>query len=837
LRVSLRDLTDPNAVVKAIAEFDEIGRDAFLDKYGFSPAREFVLVRDGRAYDSKAIVGAAHGFQWPDVGPLDHAEFNGGEQTTYKLRRLGFAVERWSDFEAATEPPAQWLAQFLDRYAGARNETFSGSHEAAELLKHAADAIGRDLPADLRGARVRPSVGQGNWAASPWIAVLDPRITTTTQEGVYPVVLIREDLAGLYVTIAQGVTKLKREHGHAAAYEALRERARGLRPNLDGLPLRGFSGGDDVFLGDSTLARDYAVSVITSKYFPREGLELSSINEDLVAVNEAYATLIRDGVIGEAPDASSATEERVLCIYVGDRAQANFEAGGRQGWWGWKRAPREAEHVNVGDLIAFASGFTGGSPRVNGPEWQRHDVDRVVVGRIDKPPFRTDEAIMPDEHSGEAEYPWKLRFTILGEETDVSLQPGHDLNASTIEALRLSAIAQGRGGVAPVAGSPLLEPYLASEPPLRGTTSPADVRSLADAFATDVEQSGMRLDRDQIVAFLAGVLAKPFAILTGQSGSGKTQLAMRLGEWCGHDAGGRPRALVVPVRPDWTGPEFLFGYPDALANRIDDRVVWAVPAALEFLLRAHHDPAAPYVLILDEMNLAHVERYFADFLSGIESRQPVVPNLVQRGGRWIEAESGGQLPLPSNVIVVGTVNVDETTYMFSPKVLDRAFVHEFRVSSEDLDPALRRPTPCQPASKEVQRHVVRLLQNDDWHFDHPHPDQAVLIDNLKRLHVHLASVNLDFGHRVLFEALRFASIASGAGLGGTDSVLDYIVMTKMLPKVHGSRQRLETRLLALKIWADGEEPDAPDQRLIHAAAKLERMLDILRDAQFVTFTE
>jgi hypothetical protein len=835
--VSLRDLTDPAAVLEAIREFDNIGRDAFLEKYGFLPAREYVLVQDGRAYDSKAIVGAAHGSQRPDLGPLAHTEFNGGEQTTSKLRSLGFNVERWSDFEAATEPPGHWLARFLDRYASARIEPFTGAHEAADLLKRASDAVARDLPAELHAARVRPSVGQGNWAACPWIAVLDPRITTTTQEGVYPVLLIREDLAGLYVTIAQGVTKLKREHGQSAAYQALRERANGLRPSLEALPSRGFSDGEDVFLGESTLARDYAVSVVVSKYFPREGLERSSINEDLLAVNEAYAALIRDGVIGAAPNPSSATDSRVLCIYVGDRAQANFEAGGRRGWWGWKRAPGDAERVNVGELIAFASGFAGGSPRVDSSEWQRHRLRRVIVGRIDKPAFRTDEAIMPDELSGDAEYPWKLRFTILGEETDVSLQPTRDLNASTIEALRLSAIAQGRGGAAPVTGSPRLEPYLEPEAPLQGSTSPADVRSVADDFAQSIEHSGMRLGRDEIVAFLASVLSKPFAILTGQSGSGKTQLAIRLGEWCGQDAAGRPRYMVVPVRPDWTGPEFLFGYPDGLAPRIDGRVVWAVPASLEFLLRAHHDPAAPYVLILDEMNLAHVERYFADFLSGIESRQPVIPSLVQRNGRWVEAESGGQLPVPSNVIVLGTVNVDETTYMFSPKVLDRAFVHEFRVSSEDLDPALRRPTALQAASEEVQRHVVRLLQNDDWHFEHPHPDQPALIDDLKRLHTHLTRVNLDFGHRVLFEALRFASMASSAGIGGTDSVLDYIVMTKVLPKVHGSRQRLETSLLALRVWAAGEEPDAPDRRLVHTAAKLERMIDILRDAQFVTFTE
>jgi MoxR-like ATPase len=835
--VSLRDLTDPAAVRRAVQEFDQIGRDAFLDKYGFSPAREYVVVEDGRAYDSKAIVGAAHGHQRPELGPLDHTEFNGGEQTTSKLRSLGFTVERWSDFESATEGPAHWLAQFLDRYAFARNEAFSGSHEAAELLKRAAAAIARDLPAELRGARVRPSVGQGNWAACPWIAVLDPRVTTTTQEGVYPVVLIREDLEGVYVTIAQGVTKLKRQHGRPAAYEALRERASGLRPYLDGLPVRGFSKGDDVSLGDSTLARDYAVSVVVSKYFPREGLEQSSLDEDLVAVNDAYRELIREGVVGAAPSSLSTAESRVLCVYVGDRAQSNFEAGGRRGWWGWKRAPGDAERVKVGDLIAFASGFTGGSPRVDGSEWQRHRLRRVVVGRIDKPAFRTDEAVMPDEIAGEAEYPWKLRFTILGEEMDVSLEASRQLNTSAVEALRLSAIAQGRGGAAPVVGSPLLERYLKPELMLQGSTSPADIRSLADAFAEAVEHSGMRLARDRVIAFLASILSKPFSILTGQSGSGKTQLAMRLGEWCGEDAAGRPRYLVVPVRPDWTGPEFLFGYPDGLAERIEGRVVWAVPSVLEFLLRAHRDPGAPYALVLDEMNLAHVERYFADFLSGIESRQPVVPNLVPREGRWVEAEAGGQLPLPSNLIVLGTVNVDETTYMFSPKVLDRAFVHEFRVSSEDLSPGLRRPAALPAATDELQHHVVRLLQNDEWHFDHPHPDQPALVDELKRLHTYLARVNLDFGHRVLFEALRFASIANSAGLGGTDSVLDYIVMTKVLPKVHGSRQRLETSLLTLQLWAAGEEADAPDRRLLQTAAKLERMIETLRDAQFVTFTE
>jgi MoxR-like ATPase len=835
--VSLRDLTDPEAIVRATAEFDALGREAFLEKYGFGPSRDYVLVSNGREYDSKAIVGAAHGLQHPELGPLPHTEFNGGEPTTSKLRSLGFTVERRNGGSDAMSATAEWLERFLARYSSAKTEAFRGDHEAAQFLRRAAEAIAAGLPPGLAGARAKPSVGQGNWAASPWIAVLDPRVTTTTQEGVYPVVLIREDLTGLYVTIAQGVTRLKREQGQRLAYEALRQQADVLRPHLSALLDRGFTTGSDVFLGDSPLARDYTASVVISKYFPREDLASSSIDADLSAVTTAYESLIENGLVGARPSSSSEVTPRVLCIYIGERARANFESGGRRGWWGWRRAPGDAERANVGDLIVFGSGFSGGSPRVDHNDWRQRELRQLVIGRIDKPAFRTDEAVMPDERSGDAQYPWKLRFTILGDVEDVSLKPGEDLNREAIEALRLSAINQGRGDSAPVAGSPLLERYLDPVGPEQGSTSPADVRSLAEEFARLVEASGLRLDRDQVTAFLAGVLAKPFAILTGQSGSGKTQLAKRLGEWCGQDGEGHPRYVVVPVRPDWTGPEFLFGYPDGLADRVDGRVVWAVPETLEFLLRAHREPSAPYVLVLDEMNLAHVERYFADFLSGIESQEPVIPDLAPSNGRWTESESGGRLPLPSNVIVVGTVNVDETTYMFSPKVLDRAFVHEFRVSPEDLNPKIRRPTPLPATDTETMHHVVRLLQNDDWHFEHPHPEQNLLVEELRRLHAQLGNVNLDFGHRVLFEALRFASMASCAGIGSSNTVLDYIAMTKMLPKVHGSRQRLETSLLALKAWASGDGDIAQDARLPRTAAKLERMIQVLRDAQFVTFTE
>ena len=91
--VGLNDITDPRAVEHAIAEFDTLGREAFLERYGFRHARGFLVDHDGRRYDSKALLGAAHGFQFPEQGPLAAMEFGGGETTTVKrLRDLGFTV-------------------------------------------------------------------------------------------------------------------------------------------------------------------------------------------------------------------------------------------------------------------------------------------------------------------------------------------------------------------------------------------------------------------------------------------------------------------------------------------------------------------------------------------------------------------------------------------------------------------------------------------------------------------------------------------------------------------------------------------------------------------------
>ena len=378
----------------------------------------------------------------------------------------------------------------------------------------------------------------------------------------------------------------------------------------------------------------------------------------------------------------------------------------------------------------------------------------------------------------------------------------------------------------------------------------ANLLEAAEGFSDALLEAGVSFGERHsltVSAFLASLVTKPLVILTGLSGSGKSQIAVRFGEWMGAD-----RVHVAAVRPDWTGADALFGYEDGLKPAVKGLAAWSVPATLSFMLRAHHDPQHPYLLVLDEMNLAHVERYFADVLSGMESGQPCIPDLQRNDedGCWRpRVKADARIPFPRNLWIVGTVNVDETTYMFSPKVLDRANTLEFRVHTTDLTVNPQKPKACTPGSKELVRGLQQIARDDAWHVEHPFTQQSDLIKALHQLHRVLSEHGLEFGHRVFYEAVRFSSMAEQAGIEGLDRVLDLVVLQKVLPRLHGSRRRLEGPLKALLAFCVDPSAETTQTegsplvsvtaapRLPHAHGKLQRMQASLRANQFVSFAE
>lgn len=667
-----------DAIDRAIAEFDELGRDAFLSKYGFGRATHYALVVDGREYDPKAIAGVAHGFDHPDEGPLKNTQFNGGLSLRRAYRPAGYdVILKVNVGETAIQA---LLEQFMGSYLDARNDKFSGSHPITSTMKSLVELIGQSGPAKSRpNVKVKGSIGQGNWAFNPWIALLDGRETKTTRTGVYPVLLFREDMTGVYVTVAQGTTELRDQIGRSEMLTQLQATAARVNQlDTSELMSRGFSFDDLISLGTGTLARDYEASTIVHKYYER----------------------------GQVPEDSEILRDLDAVLDLADR--------------------------NI--------------------------------------------------------------------ESPASGQPAD--NISTLD-------------------------------------------TIATEFRAAVDSSGLRIPRghgDLVNALLAALVTKPFVILSGLSGSGKTQLALRLGEWFGNGANGR-RFLPVAVRPDWTGPEALFGYEDALRPSVDGRAAWFVPDTLRFLLSAADEPDMPYLLLLDEMNLAHVERYFSDFLSGFESRDAVLPNLaLGDDGEWRLRDTHERLiALPRNVFVIGTVNVDETTYQFSPKVLDRATTFEVRTSTDDLFDDLVRPSAVHPGEVAHLRGLVELVLDDTWHRESPVVGPVATA--LRRLHSRLSETDDEFGHRVFYESLRLAAALAQLGVTERDHALDHLVLLKVLPKIHGSRRRAEPVLKMLASFAAepegvAEHPtfDPATAAMPLSASKIRRMLRDAEVNQFVSFT-
>jgi hypothetical protein len=196
---------------------------------------------------------------------------------------------------------------------------------------------------------------------------------------------------------------------------------------------------------------------------------------------------------------------------------------------------------------------------------------------------------------------------------------------------------------------------------------------------------------------------KHFVILTGLSGTGKTQLALKYARAIhgikANDARD-PFLFVCPVRPEWTDPTGLTGYYDVLSNR------YVVPRFLEAVLVAMAHRDSPVFVVLDEMNLARVEYYFSDILSAVETAEEL---QLHSSGVPLEGSTGttvpAALPVPPNLYLTGTINVDETTNPVSDKVLDRAIVIEmsavdltgFLASLESREPDLKAAgAACEP---------------------------------------------------------------------------------------------------------------------------------------------
>ncbi len=537
----------------------------------------------------------------------------------------------------------QLLQEITSSWVVAKSETFAKHriHESFLALRNEIDGIVAGLGLENEFL-VKQSRGAGNWADVPWVAILDTKETTSTQNGIYPVLLFRADGSGVYLSLNQGTTAPQKELGSVRARQRAADIARKLRTALPEIESWGAAQID--LKANTNLGKSYEPSNISARFYQ---------------VNEI------------PPD---------------EQIQKDIE-----------------------------------------------DITRYYVQVLE----RKDEILGSDDAQSDVE--------------------------------------------------------------------------------TTVNTDMLRL-------------AKPFILLAGISGTGKTRFVREqarrfdphLKNYC-----------LVSVRPDWHEPTDLLGYVSRLGP---DGAEFVTTDVLRFLVHAWKDviqsvelegvepyyaanpleDLTPHWLCLDEMNLAPVEQYFADYLSVLETRslelteegytyhcdpllKPIIfQQLGEHGAARLKADLGltdelwalfskTGIGIPPNLILAGTVNMDETTHGFSRKVLDRALTFDF---GEFF--------PNRFENFFGGHHEARLLSfplhtqatRDCLQGAEADPDGAKTIAFLTMLNGILKTTPFELAYRALNEALLMVACFMPKTSEELQAVWDEFLMMKVLPRIEGDMARL-----------------------------------------------
>ena len=414
--------------------------------------------------------------------------------------------------------------------------------------------------------------------------------------------------------------------------------------------------------------------------------------------------------------------------------------------------------------------------------------------------------------------------------------------------------------------------------------------------------------------YLTALRTKPFMLLAGISGTGKSRIVRKLAQatvteklqrangYTGEDFANDRWTLhspanfeLIQVKPNWHNSMDVIGY---LSNIPSPHYVFT--PFIEFIVKAWQHPEVPFFLCLDEMNLAPVEEYFAEFLSAIESRSfegeeyltdPIIkpfnsfgedvaktmvntlfPNFTAGDTesaitKVIKHFRTKGLTLPKNLIVIGTVNIDETTFSFSRKVLDRAMSVE--MNEVNYDSFLTDTT-----DDDLKAIVEAFEQNDDADLnallvdrhieareiiDDLGDDAKFTIDYLKRINALLEGTPFKLGYRAANEALIYLQASQEFGQTDRIAALDNFTLMKILSRIEGD----ETKLKITDLEADKERiakaevnvdeakqygdlniltalrhiitNQLGEQDKLHSVKKIDSMLSQLKRDHFVSF--
>ena len=330
-----------------------------------------------------------------------------------------------------------------------------------------------------------------------------------------------------------------------------------------------------------------------------------------------------------------------------------------------------------------------------------------------------------------------------------------------------------------------------------------------DHINTYIKAYGFFYPDGMLENFYLSLKTKPFVLLAGISGTGKTKLVEHFAHavGCSSENG---RYQLISVRPDWNDSSDLLGY-----KNLDGKFVPG--PMINILQHAQSNPNEIHIVCLDEMNLARVEYYFSEFLSKMETRQKQGERIMsaplftrQDFEKEADKEKYAGLRIPDNLYIVGTVNMDETTHHFSKKVLDRANTIEFsrvELSQLNLTGGENRLNPLRNVSNEFLR--PEFISMSDCPSGEKKFIEKQVIEPLEEINDILEKASLHVGYRVRDEIAFYLLYRERYDLlNSRVEAFDFQLMQKILPRIQGSSQLIKEVIIELfKLAADVEEFD------------------------------
>ena len=632
------------------------------------------------------------------------------------------------------------IDKILNEYVAAKRQTFAGHPMGSFFRNEIPSYIYRTGIVDSRTHLITGSVGQGTWATVPWVCIFDRKITTTATKGVYIVYLLAKDGKTLYLTLNQGCTDIRNSHSKADTIKIMRQKAADIASRINA---RGFASDERIDLGSglTELAELYQKGTVFYKAYHQGQVpsdeDLKNDLKNMMDIYNEYANAPKPGHY----DSWEIVDEKTA-IKTCDKSFFDYNGSGvpKEICWFF-----DAESIPAGSSKPVKLIF-------NGAEYS---------GKLTND--TTDRRRIQIRWNSDLGRLFEVYKNVESKATFVKEQNG-------VYEIKIT------GGEVEM-------------------TNPKKV----EAIKAYIKARGFNYDGALVENFYLGLKTKPFVILAGTSGTGKTRLVRLFAEAI------KAEYKLVSVRPDWSDSSDLFGHVDLNQKFVPGAII-------DFVKQAELNPTKPYFLCLDEMNLARVEYYMSDILSAIETRRyengmiitdPVISS-TNYGNDTSAAGRYGKVVLPGNLYIVGTVNMDETTFPFSKKVLDRANTIEF--SYVDL---LSMPV-------ESLAQVESIVVNNDFLVSeyitmkdaYVEPDKKYIDTVCTKLSIInniLETANAHIGYRVRDEIVFYMLYNSKTHLLDFKDALDNQIMQKILPRVQGSSESIKKMLGELKKLCETEK--------------------------------